>query len=187
MAGGALAARRDAVHTVEFRVFAALNGIDGRVTAPAWVVMQLGSLAGGVATGAVVRAAGHRRLSHRLVVVAVLAWLGSKAVKPFAGRGRPASEVAVVRLIGREQSGLGYPSGHAAVAAAMASAAAPGLPRAWRPGVWLGAVAVGATRVYVGAHLPLDVVGGLALGVAAERATRFTDRRFTDRRFTDRG
>jgi membrane-associated phospholipid phosphatase len=31
---------------------------------------------------------------------------------------------------------------------------------------WAAALAVGPTRSYVGAHLPLDIVGGAALGVA---------------------
>jgi membrane-associated phospholipid phosphatase len=35
----------------------------------------------------------------------------------------------------------------------------------------LGAAVVGGTRQYVGAHLPLDVAGGAALGIAAGAIT----------------
>lgn len=169
---GARAARGGGWLGLETRVFDAVNGLDPRAHKPAWVAMQLGSLGGALATGGLVALGGHPRLGRRLGVVGAVAWLGSKAVKPFVGRGRPAEELARARVLGREQSGLGYPSGHAAVAVAMASVVAPHLPPKMRPMVWLGALGVGATRMYVGAHLPLDVVGGVALGLGTERVVR---------------
>ena len=172
VAGGARAARRGRWLAVENRAFDAVNGLDPRGHRPAWVAMQLGSLGGALVTGGLVALGGRARLGRRLGVVGTLAWLGSKAVKPFVGRGRPATELARARVLGREQAGLGYPSGHAAVAVAMASAVAPQLAPRLRPVVWLGALGVGATRMYVGAHLPLDIVGGVALGVGTERVVR---------------
>ena len=55
---------------------------------------------------------------------------------------------------------------HAAVSAALAVAIGAGLPPPWG-GVALGlAAATSLGRVYVGAHLPLDVLGGAGLGLA---------------------
>jgi undecaprenyl-diphosphatase len=97
-------------------------------------------------------------------------WAGVKAIKPLVGRGRPACHLDGVSIRGQQQSGLGYPSGHAAVATTLAIVAASRLS----PGARLVAAALAATtggaRIYVGAHLPLDVVGGAAVGVLAGRA-----------------
>lgn len=173
VAAGAVEARRtDGLRAAESRWFARVNGLSDRGFAPVWAFMQLGSLGGAVATGAAVAATGRPALGRRLAAVGSLAWAGSKAVKPFAARGRPATVVAAARVLGREQAGLGYPSGHAGVSMAMALAAAPHVGRRWRWPLRLGALGVGAARVYVGAHLPLDVAGGVALGVATERAAR---------------
>jgi undecaprenyl-diphosphatase len=82
--------------------------------------------------------------------------------------------VAEARVRGRAQAGLGYPSGHAAVAAAVAVVVTPHLAKRWRAPAWAVALAVGPTRSYVGAHLPLDVLGGAALGIAVGTAGRGT-------------
>ena len=71
---------------------------------------------------------------------------------------------------GREAAGLGYPSGHAGVAVVLGVAAWPHLGRRARCLVATGVPIVGLTRMYVGAHLPLDVVSGAALGLAIDAA-----------------
>lgn len=172
LAGGVVEARRGSLRATEARWFAGLNSVSERGHLPVWAAMQLGSLGGSLAVGVAVARAGRPRLGRRLATVGALAWTGSKLVKPFARRGRPASVVDAARVLGREQAGLGYPSGHAAVAVAMALAAAPHVAPRWRIPLVVGAATVGAARVYVGAHLPLDVLGGAALGVVTERTVR---------------
>jgi undecaprenyl-diphosphatase len=63
--------------------------------------------------------------------------------------------------------GLGYVSGHSAVAVALATVASPFLGRRARRVAWTLAALVCVARIYVGSHLPFDVVGGAALGWAA--------------------
>ena len=89
-------------------------------------------------------------------------------VKTFVERGRPDDLLSAVRE--REVFGadsLGYPSGHAAVAAALTVVVAAHLSVRWV----IAALALGTVvlfgRMYVGAHLPLDVIGGAALGAIA--------------------
>ena len=166
--GGAVLARHPEVGALERRWFGWINRLPARWYRPVWVVMQLGSLGGVVAVAATAGAAGRTDVSRRAGAAGALAWVAAKLVKRFVGRGRPSAVVDTARVLGREQSGLGYPSGHAAVTAAMAAAAAPLVGRV----AWLVPVAVGTSRVYVGAHLPLDVGGGFALGVACGTAGR---------------
>jgi undecaprenyl-diphosphatase len=62
--------------------------------------------------------------------------------------------------------GLAFVSGHAIIAFGIATLAHPYLDRTWRIVVWTLASLACLGRVYVGAHLPLDVVGGAAAGVS---------------------
>jgi undecaprenyl-diphosphatase len=185
--GGAIVARRAGVTRTELRWFELVNGLSRRVYAPVWGLMQLGSLGGPLVTGAVIRAAGHRRLGNRVMAVGALTWVTAKAIKPSVRRGRPAVTIPATRVLGHEQAGLGYPSGHAAVAAATVVVIAPHLPRRWRLPAWAVALAVGPMRAYVGAHLPLDVLGGVALGIAVGTATGWSDAGIGPREATDRG
>ena len=62
---------------------------------------------------------------------------------------------------------LGFPSGHVAVAAALTVVVTPYLRGRWRLLPLIVAVIVCLGRMYVGAHVPLDLIGGAALGISA--------------------
>jgi len=83
-------------------------------------------------------------------------------------RPRPAALLPGTRVHGREAAGLGYLSGHAGVAIAPGAAAFPHLGNTGRAVTLSVAPAVGLTRIYAGAHLPLDIAGGAALGFTVE-------------------
>jgi membrane-associated phospholipid phosphatase len=57
-----------------------------------------------------------------------------------------------------------FPSSHAASSFACATVLSVLAPRA-APGFFLLALAIGYSRLYVGVHWPLDVIGGAVLGV----------------------
>lgn len=171
LAGTLAPLHRDRIGRREQRAFHAVNGLPDRLYRPAWPVMQLGALGAAPATAGVALLAGNRPLALRLLTAGTAAWTLAKVVKGMVRRGRPAALLVGVRSRGREASGLGYLSGHAAVSTALAAAAYPHLGvRGRRVALGLASV-VGLSRVYVGAHLPLDVAGGVALGLLVDGAS----------------
>jgi undecaprenyl-diphosphatase len=171
--GGALVLAASATLAVqglphwEAALFRLVNGTPDWVTAACWAPMQAGAGASPlvVAAGLVARPT-TRPLAPGVAVAGVGAWVAAKVAKRLVGRGRPAAHLqdAIVRR-GGTHSGMGYVSGHAAVVSAVASSLWPALPPAGRAGV-AGLVAlVGLARMQNGSHLPLDVVGGIGLGL----------------------
>lgn len=161
----ALIAHHALVPRLEADLFHLINDLPSWAMPVLWIVMQAGTI-GAVAVAAAIAAARRQiGLARDLAAAGTLAYLLALVVKHLVGRARP--DVMLTELHMRsQQGGLGFVSGHAAVAAAMAAAASPWLPRPWRRVVWAGAAIVGLARVFVGAHLMLDVFGGAALGWA---------------------
>jgi membrane-associated phospholipid phosphatase len=161
---------RDRVSAAEARAFRHVNELPDALYPPAWVVMQLGAFGAIPAAAAAAWRAGDGELAGRLLLGGTGAWALAKLVKQVVRRPRPADLLPGIHGRGRDAAGLGYLSGHAAVAVALGAAALPRLGPAAR-GLTLTAIPlVGLTRIYVGAHLPLDIAGGAALGLAADAA-----------------
>jgi len=165
------AVRHDRVGPKELRAFRAVNGLPDSIHLPAWAVMQLGAFGAIPAAAAAAALAGDGELAGQLFLGGTATWALSKAVKQVVRRPRPVTLLPDVRRRGRDATGLGYLSGHAGVAVALGAAALPRLGPGGRALTLAAIPLVGLTRIYVGAHFPLDVAGGAALGLAVSAAS----------------
>jgi decaprenylphosphoryl-5-phosphoribose phosphatase len=115
---------------------------------------------GWAAAGAVVGAAkGSPRSAVELPAVVGVAFGLNVLVKRVVRRARPASAGHLIAA----PASSSFPSSHAATAGAGAVAIGLEAP-ALLPALVVAAIAMAATRVYLGVHHASDVVGGLVLG-----------------------
>jgi len=164
-------ARQAELRPFEVRAFTAVNQLPESAQRPVWLVMQAGSLGAVGAAALLADRTGRRPLAIALGAAGSTVWGGAKVIKRFFGRGRPPEHIDGCRVRGRPASGLGFPSGHAAVSMTLATVACSDLGHPARVFAFAVAVVTALSRVYVGAHLPADVVGGLGLGLAAGSLT----------------
>lgn len=112
-----------------------------------------------------------RTVRIRLLLMSLLAlasaWWVSDVLKVLFDRGRPAEVLQNFSFnnLFPELMTNGFPSGHAASSAAWATVVALQVPLRWSWVAIVAAVVIGYSRLHLGAHLPLDVLGGWALGL----------------------
>jgi glycosyltransferase 2 family protein len=154
------------------RLFRVFNEVSPAVAAVLTPLSQLFRPAGIVAV--VLLAAGYvvaRNRSALPVAAGALAasvgWAMAHMGKAVASRPRPYDAVAGAVLRQQPAHGTSFPSSHTAIALAVAIALVPFLPR---PVAMVGiayAAGVGWSRMYLGVHYPLDVLGGAGIGALA--------------------
>jgi membrane-associated phospholipid phosphatase len=156
----------DRVGRAEAAVFGVLNGPSLLPFLVVWPFMQLGNLLAVPLVAAVAAALRRWRLAAAALIAGAGVYALAKVVKGIVPRGRPDALLEDVVIRGAAAHGRGFISGHAAVVAALVVVAWPWLGRRGRIACTALAVGVCFARVHVGAHLPLDVVGGAGLGLA---------------------
>jgi undecaprenyl-diphosphatase len=112
-----------------------------------------------------------RHLGLRLAAATGAATLLSQALKRSLTRARPDVSISGFEALAANPDRFSFPSGHTAAAFGVAVAFG-GEPFGLGPLALLLAVGIGLSRVYLGAHYPLDVAAGAVLGVAAGLASR---------------
>jgi undecaprenyl-diphosphatase len=105
-----------------------------------------------------------------VVAVAVSDW-ASYGIKAIFDVERPSMRYAEPKPLVHPPHDASFPSGHAATSFAAATVLSFARPR-WAPAFYLLALAIGFSRVYVGVHYPLDILGGAVLGIGVAIALR---------------
>ena len=160
----AVVARRP-VTSLEIEIFQAVNDLPQWLHTAIWPLMQYGTFFTIPVLAAVALAFRRVRLAVAMLVAGIGVYLLAKLVKGLVERERPGSVLAGITERERFDVGsLGFPSGHAAVASALTFVVWRHLGPRWGIAALGLAIAVMIGRMYVGAHLPLDLVGGAALG-----------------------
>jgi membrane-associated phospholipid phosphatase len=156
--------------SIERAAFHAVNGLPDGLYRPMLAFQYLGVLAMPLVVAVGALAFRRWRLTAALVLVVPLKLATERVVKLLVARERPGSTVPEAVLRGVHPAGLSFVSGHAIITFAIAGLLALVLPRRWAVVAFVLATLNGVARVYLGAHNPLDVVGGAAVGLAIAAA-----------------
>lgn len=155
------------VGAAERAVFLTVNGWPDVLRWPMWVFQTLGVLAMPLVVAVPAALTRHWRLAAGLVLLVPLKLFVEKEVlKELVFRERPGTTIPGALLRDVPSAGPSFPSGHAVIAFGIVVLVAPYLRRRWQLAVVVAlAVLNSVARVYLGAHAPLDVLGGAAAGV----------------------
>jgi len=110
-----------------------------------------------------------------VIAIALADW-SSSGLKALFERPRPPLRYPEPKTLVPLPHDASFPSGHAATSFAAATMLSFTFPR-FAPPLYVLAAAVAFSRVYVGVHYPLDVIGGAILGALVAIALRFLAQR----------
>lgn len=148
-------------------LFAVVNSTPEILRGPLWAAQLTGVLGAPAVVAAGAAAVGRYRLAVALLLLIPAKLVAEhELLKSWVTHPRPGVLIPSAILREAPMAGNAFPSGHAVILAGTAVLLLPGLGTRGRAAV-LAVVVLGAlARVYLGAHTPLDVLGGAAAGVA---------------------
>lgn len=127
----------------------------------------------------------HRVLAYVVATASIFTFALTEILKILVRRPRPPQ--ALTHIVSRDSMayGFGFPSGHAAVSTLLCVLLWDLVPKNWRWLLVVGVVLVCLSRIYLGVHAPLDIVGGICIGLTIGLVIKLPMLKIKDLRFND--
>lgn len=131
-----------------------------------WITTQIGNAVFAWVLAGIFYISGMHRLAVEIILGMITLWMVVEAAKTLTDRARPYAILLQTRIIGWREPGLSFPSGHTSQTFFLMSLLKYHfhLGHAGTIALFMIALTVGITRMYVGAHYPRDVLAGALLG-----------------------
>jgi membrane-associated phospholipid phosphatase len=131
-----------------------------------WLATQLGNMLAAFIAAFLLFILNYRRLAIEVIFGTLTLWLLVEIIKALSDRERPFLTLDKTRVIGWQEKGDSFPSGHTTQIFFLTTLLILRFQLGLAASIALNVIAVlvGFTRIYVGAHYPRDVFGGAVLG-----------------------
>ncbi len=176
----ALLTRAEEVSAIEEAIFAFFYSVPDPLIPVFFVITQLGSVYMLGVLAVLYLFIKRYVIVIRLLMAGTMAYLLAGVGKDLFGRGRPDELFDNIVFRDVMVRGPGFPSGHTALAVALGVVLLHHTPRSWRWPLIILIFLAAISRMVLGVHTPLDIVGGVAIGYMAAmlfRHVSVTDRR----------
>ena len=138
-----------------------------------FVVTQLGSIFALIIATVIAWIARKTKIALMLAGSGLISYCVCWVVKEIIARPRPYVLLPSIQSHDWSAVGYGYPSAHAAVTASIVFVLYPLVKKPYRPLLLIPLVMVALSRIFLGVHTPLDVIGGAAVGAGVVGAMEY--------------
>lgn len=135
------------------------------------LITQLGSVLALGLSALVAWFTGKQRIAYLLIGNGFIAYAICWILKEIVARPRPAILLPTIQANDWSAVGYGFPSAHVAIVTSIVLVLFASTRQSYRNVLWLAIILVGLSRMFLGVHTPLDVLGGFLAGVFVFCAT----------------